>query len=475
MKNLLIQLSNIIFGFSIFNFFHKRKKTSDKIVKINNLVKSKYLREAITLIDEALALWSYKPNFFEKILWAIFLNSSLDSLREMRVELKSDIRKAEAKINEADELYIKASDGEESLNNISKSIKLYSDSQNLLFNPKLASLIDNLNNELSNYRKLNSILYEADNKANQYYFRDAVFILEKYKKEENIESPKLSQKIDEYRSQFGNEDEFEENLIKVKNLVSINQFYQAKDIINSTKINPTRVEWQKILKEVEDITRFQIGIISLSALEINEKDIKDYPESRYRVIVEKICESMPSINSGGYMTNETQKLLKRYYSLINESNDPVRDIIVQERFRQVTNRLSGDQLMSKLIAEFLDELSLIEITTNIIDLTIKELTNILKISKVQEKIWKIQEKISSLDNAFDSIEEEIQLILETQDEYIYRHFFRNYVKQALSLISGENLSRIDDVLIRRNLKIAYKIFPNDLHLQEVFQIYGIKE
>jgi hypothetical protein len=266
------KLSYLIFGVPIFKVIEQARETKNACKQIDDLAKRKKLSEAIKLAQKTSSCWSANPSGLEKWLRNQFLGNKLIRLKECQQEWQRQLDRAKKLIQSARHLVKTVEKNpcdQEGLSNLNKALSLYQQAEQIVYDVTLKQKIGDLEITIKKYTVFQSKLSDAEQLADKLYFRQAIAVINDAKN--LIPAPELEIKIASYEASVKKEEEYEDNLKKIRSLVTSNQHDAAKALLEKSLVNFNRSDGRHLLDRLNNIIEFQE---KLSQAIIEEKQNK---------------------------------------------------------------------------------------------------------------------------------------------------------------------------------------------------------
>ncbi|WP_330202151.1 peptidase M, neutral zinc metallopeptidase, zinc-binding site [Cyanobacterium sp. Dongsha4] len=180
------------------------------------------LRELAVSIEQIWLNTKYQNKY---IFLHSLVNKFISNIQNKRLEYSKKITTAENWVAEANRIFEFIKDDPFNINDLSQAINLYHKANELFFDKNFMISEDNLREILANRKKFINLYQKGKEKASQGYYKEGLSLLNEAK---NLFYPdKLARRISQFQDKIKFEEEYEENLLKTKELAREGNFLSA--------------------------------------------------------------------------------------------------------------------------------------------------------------------------------------------------------------------------------------------------------
>lgn len=241
--------SKILLGVGIVDGWKYAVRTKQAKQKAETLVQNKQLREAVTITEKSLAVWSKKPGFGEQLLRKILLGNLLDNLNQQLHQWQQQIREADKLALQGD-MVLKQDDGDPlETQIIIKAIAIYQSCSQIIHDERVLKLINWCQQEIQRRQHFQTLVTKAQSHVENRYFQNAIAVYQKA--EELYCTDALLEAIKAAKSQVAQEKIYTSALHRAQQAQNQGRLRGAIAVLETALSSFPRDDGQELLQELQ--------------------------------------------------------------------------------------------------------------------------------------------------------------------------------------------------------------------------------
>jgi hypothetical protein len=163
-----------LLGIGLVDAWRQASYTKEASQKAQRLAQKKYLREAIIIVEKALALWSRTPGFWERWICKLLLGNLLDHLRQKLRQWREKVAQANKLLAQAQAVFSEDTGNPLVMEKISTALTLYQRCSQILMDKHIVDTIQEWEYELGRRKQFQMLCQQAESEVANYYFKKAM-------------------------------------------------------------------------------------------------------------------------------------------------------------------------------------------------------------------------------------------------------------------------------------------------------------
>ncbi|MBD2386404.1 peptidase M, neutral zinc metallopeptidase site [Cylindrospermum sp. FACHB-282] len=169
-------LSKVLLGVGIVDAWQQGPQTKEASRKAEQLAKKKYLREAVTIAEKAIAFWSKNPGFWERWICKLLLSNVLDEIKQQLLQWRQQVAEADKLANQAKNHLQQDTGNPLETQTILSAIVLYQRCSQIIHDERVLQSIQQCQQELQQRQQFQVLFTQAESQAENRYFKNAIAI-----------------------------------------------------------------------------------------------------------------------------------------------------------------------------------------------------------------------------------------------------------------------------------------------------------
>ncbi|BCL33639.1 peptidase M, neutral zinc metallopeptidase site [Nostoc sp. MS1] len=170
----LNQLSKKLLGIGIIDAWQQAPQTKAASQKATQLAQKKHLREAVTVAEKTLSLWSRKPSFCERWICRLLLGNLINQLTGQLQDWRKQIATVD-KLAANAKILLKQDTGDpwetQGLTNV---ITIYQRCSKIIYDAAMVEEINQCQQELQKRQQFQELVQQAQSQAGNLFFQEAI-------------------------------------------------------------------------------------------------------------------------------------------------------------------------------------------------------------------------------------------------------------------------------------------------------------
>ncbi|BAY09810.1 peptidase M, neutral zinc metallopeptidase site [Calothrix sp. NIES-2098] len=241
--------SKTLLGVGIIDAYKQAPQTKEAKQKAENLVQNKHLREAVNIAEKALAVWSKKPGFWERLIRQLLLGNLLYNFTQQLQQWRKQVL-------EVDKLAVKATNLLKQDNNnpleiqaIENAIAVYQSCTQILHDERISRAIDQCQRELQRRQQFQLLVKKAESHAENKFFKNSIAVY--LEAAELYSTEALEQAIKAAKSQVQQEEIYESAFQRAQQAQSGGRLHAAIAILQAALTKFPRSDGMQFLQKIQ--------------------------------------------------------------------------------------------------------------------------------------------------------------------------------------------------------------------------------
>ncbi|BAY64542.1 hypothetical protein NIES22_46410 [Calothrix brevissima NIES-22] len=241
--------SKILLGVGIVDGWKYADEAKQIQKRAEKLAQNKQLREAVSIIQKSLAVWSKKPGFAERLLRQWLMSNLLDNLSQQLQQWNQQIRKADKLALQGD-MVLKEDRGDPLETQILvQAIAIYESCSQIIHDERVLKLINRCQQELQRRQHFQTLITKAQSHAENKYFQNAIAVYQKA--EELYSTAALQEAIAAAKSQVEQEKIYTYALQRAQQAQNQGKLKGAIAVLETALSSFPRQDGWKLLQELQ--------------------------------------------------------------------------------------------------------------------------------------------------------------------------------------------------------------------------------
>jgi hypothetical protein len=247
--NSLNAFSKVLLGVGIVDVYKQAPQIKEAKQKAEKLAQSKHLREAVNIAENALAVWSQKPGFWERLIYKLLLGDLLDNLTEQLLKWRSQVIAADKLAAQAKNL-LKQDNGDPlEIQALTNAIALYQSYTQILHDERILAAINKCQQELRRRQQFQLLVKKAQSHAENRFFKNAIALY--CEAEELYSTEALQRAINAAKSQVQQEEIYYSAFQRVQQVQNEGRLQGAIALLETALTNFPRSDGLELLEEIQ--------------------------------------------------------------------------------------------------------------------------------------------------------------------------------------------------------------------------------
>ena len=242
-------LSKTLLGVVVVDAWKQVPLTKVASQKAQRLAQNKHLREAVTIAEKAVAAWSSKPDFWERLICQLLLGNILDQLTQQLKQWRLQVAEVDKLAANAEAL-LKLDTGDPLETQVlSGAIALYKRCTKILCDDQLSQSINQCQQELQQRQDFQRLIAQAASLAENRFFKKAIATYSEAEQLYHTESVRLA--IAASNAQVELEEVYDSALQKAQQASHSGRLHGAIALLESALTNFQRREGLELLQQLQ--------------------------------------------------------------------------------------------------------------------------------------------------------------------------------------------------------------------------------
>ncbi len=242
-------LSKTLLGVVVVDAWKQAPQTKVASQKAQRLAQNKHLREAVTIAEKAVAAWSSKPGFWERLICQLLLGNILDQLTQQLKQWRLQVAEVDKLAANAEAL-LKLDTGDPLETQVlSGAIALYKRCIKILCDDQLSGAINQCQQELQRRQDFQRLIAQAASLAENLFFKKAIATYSEAEQLYSTESVRLA--IAASNAQVQLEEVYDSALQKAQQASHSGRLHGAIALLESALTNFQRREGLELLQQLQ--------------------------------------------------------------------------------------------------------------------------------------------------------------------------------------------------------------------------------
>lgn len=260
-------LSKTLLGVGIVDAWKQAPQTKKASEKAAQLAQNKQLREAVIIAEKALALWSRKPSFWERLIRQLLLGKLLDNLIQQQKQWRYQVAEVD-KLAANAKTFLKQDTGDPlETQALASAIAIYQRCTKIIHDDRLSRVIKQCQKELQRRQQFLNLVTKAQSQAENRFYKNAIAVYREAEKLYSTES--LRQAIAASVAQVQQEEIYEAAFEKVQQAESEGRLQGAIALLKNALAKFSRPDGldllQKLQKTFKGREQFRQGLAAEKA------------------------------------------------------------------------------------------------------------------------------------------------------------------------------------------------------------------
>ncbi|MCC5665130.1 peptidase M, neutral zinc metallopeptidase site [Nostoc sp. CHAB 5784] len=260
-------LSKSLLGVGIVDAWKQAPQTKEASEKAGQLAQNKHLPEAVIIAEKALAVWSRKPGFWERLICQLLLGKLLDNLTQQLKQWRYQVAEVD-KLAANAKTFLKQDTGDPlETQALASAIAIYQRCTKILHDDRISRVIKQCQKELQRRQQFLSLMTQAQSQAENLFYKNAIAVYREAEKLYSTES--LQQAIAASFAQVQQEEIYEAAFQKVQQAESEGRLQGAIALLKNALTNFSRSDGldllQKLQKTLKGREQFRQGLAAEKA------------------------------------------------------------------------------------------------------------------------------------------------------------------------------------------------------------------
>ncbi len=260
--NSLNAFSKVLLGVGIVDVYKQAPQTKEAKQKAEKLAENKYLREAVTIAEKALAVWSTvtiaekalavwskKPGFWERLICKLLLGNLLDNFTQQLLQWHSQVIEADKFAAQARNLRKQDYGDPLETQVLTNASALYESCTQILHDERILTAINQCQQELRRRQQFQLLVRKAQSHAENKFFQNAIAV---YSEAEELYSTEALQRaINAAKSQVQQEKIYYSAFQRAQQAQNQGRLKGAIALLETALTNFPRSDGLELLQEIQ--------------------------------------------------------------------------------------------------------------------------------------------------------------------------------------------------------------------------------
>ncbi|MEH2112601.1 hypothetical protein [Nostoc sp.] len=242
-------LTKTLLGVGIVDAWKQAPQTKEASQKAAQLAQNKQLREAVIIAEKALAVWSRKPGFWERLICQLLLGKLLDNFTQQLKQWRYQVAEVD-KLTANAKTLLKQDTGDPLETQIlANAIAIYPRCTKILHDDRISRVIKQYQKELQRRQQFLNLVTQAQSQAENRFYKNAIAVYREAQKLYSTES--LEKAIAASVAQVQQEEIYDAALTKVQQAESEGKLQGAIGLLKNALTNFSRSDGLELLQKLQ--------------------------------------------------------------------------------------------------------------------------------------------------------------------------------------------------------------------------------
>lgn len=246
-------LSKTLLGVGIVEVWQQAPQTKAASQKAEQLAQKKHLREAVILGEKAIAVWSKKPGFWERLLCQLLLDNLLDKFQQQLIQWRQQVAAADQLVTNARILLKQDIGNPLETELLSKALVLYQRCSQILHDELVLRAIQQCQQELQKREQFQTLVAQGETQAENRFYKNAIATY--YQAAKLYATAALKQAIDAAQTQVPQEENYDSALQKAQQAQNAGRLQSAIALLDSVLTNFPRADGLDLLHKLQSTVK----------------------------------------------------------------------------------------------------------------------------------------------------------------------------------------------------------------------------
>ncbi|QMS89362.1 peptidase M, neutral zinc metallopeptidase site [Nostoc edaphicum CCNP1411] len=242
-------LTKTLLGVGIIDAWKQAPHTKEASEKAARLAQNKHLREAVMIAEKALAIWSRKPGFWERLICQLLLGKLLDNFTQQVKQWRYQVAQVD-KLAANAKTFLKQDTGDPlETEALANAIAIYQRCTKILHDDRISRLIKQYQEELQGRQQFLTLVTQAQSQAENRFYKNAIAVYREAEKLYSTES--LQQAIAASVAQVQQEEIYDAAFEKVQQAESEGRLQGAIALLKNALAKFSRPDGIDLLEKLQ--------------------------------------------------------------------------------------------------------------------------------------------------------------------------------------------------------------------------------
>ncbi|MEH1766784.1 MAG: peptidase M, neutral zinc metallopeptidase site [Nostoc sp.] len=238
-----------LLGVGIVDAWKQAPQTKEASQKAAQLAQNKHLREAVIIAEKALAVWSRKPGFWERLICQLLLGQLLDNLTQQLKQWRYQVAEVDKLAANAKTLLKQDTGDPLEAQALANAIALYQRCTKILHDDRISRLISQYQQELQRRQQFLTLVTQGQSQAENRFYKNAIAVYREAEKLYSTES--LQQAIAASVAQIQQEEIYDIAFEKAQQAQSEGRLQGAIALLKNALTNFSRSDGLDLLQQLQ--------------------------------------------------------------------------------------------------------------------------------------------------------------------------------------------------------------------------------
>ncbi|MBD0388510.1 MAG: peptidase M, neutral zinc metallopeptidase site, partial [Nostoc sp. C3-bin3] len=242
-------LTKTLLGVGIIDAWKQASQTKEASQKAGQLAQNKHLREAVVIAEKALAVWSRKPGFWERLICQLLLGKVLDNLTQQLKQWRYQVAEVDKLAANAKTLLKQDTGDPLETQVLTNAIAIYQRCSKIIHDDRISRLIKQYQEELQRRQQFLNLVTQAQSQAENRFYKNAIAV---YREAEKLYSTKsLREAIAASVAQVQQEEIYDAAFQKVQQAQIEGKLQAAIALLKNALTNFSRSDGLDLLQKLQ--------------------------------------------------------------------------------------------------------------------------------------------------------------------------------------------------------------------------------
>ncbi|MEH2194633.1 MAG: peptidase M, neutral zinc metallopeptidase site [Nostoc sp.] len=242
-------LTKTLLGVGIIDAWKQAPQTKEASQKAAQLAQNKHLREAVMIAEKALAVWSRKPGFWERLICHLLLGKLLDNFIQQLKQWRYQVAEVDKLAANAKTLLKQDTGDPLETQILANAIAIYQRCTKVLHDDRISRVIKQYQEELQRRQQFLTLVTQAQSQAENRFYKNAIAVYREAQKLYSTES--LEKAIAVSLAQVQQEDIYDAAFQKVQQAESEGRLQRAIALLKNALTNFSRSDGLDLLQKLQ--------------------------------------------------------------------------------------------------------------------------------------------------------------------------------------------------------------------------------